>query len=905
MTGGRMTVFTSEWPKALGKVFSLASGSLKKETAGSMSRGKYRVASFSTPHDLAALLKTVGHDQAISASLPLGASEGSIVSERHLAATPGAITRSKRSFGLPDAPGILTLDYDPQEGRPPLTSIELPEALLKACPGLARAGIVHWHSGSSFIFHGDRQLKGIGGQRLYVMVQSLADVPRALATLNKRLWLAGIGGHVKVSAAGSLLVRSLFDGAMGDAGARLDFIGGSICRDGLEQRRGDPTVVVDGDFIDSHEAIPDVTPDEDSAYEALVETAKHNAAAEADAKRREWKAEKEREAVAQAVTLGANIEDARVQVRRTLDAALGGSLLGSFALIHVDDLGKESSVTVDQVLSDRARWHLSRFLSPIDPDHRDRSPDAILYADQPHPVLYDLNDGGTLYRLLKQPVSLCVTPGSKSDLAGQISDHLKQEPDIFTSGGQLVRVSRGALVPMSRPLLSYLIGCKVALYRQGREKRSPIDIDQSTADMVSALLTERARAIMGRASIPLICTDGRVIHRPGFDEPTALYVDLEPGTLLAIPDAPRRIETIEALRRLWHPWSSYQWATPHDRAAMLATVLTIAIRPTIEAAPGLFADAPLQASGKSKAVAAVAAVVRGHSGGVKSWVAGNDAEVEKYLLSVVRAGEASVTFDNILGTFDSAALATSMTEGRVSARLLGVSELKSHAARIMWLASGNNAVLSRDQATRWLVARIDTKSEAPHKLSFSFDPVEAALRDRLGIARAIVVVHRAWHTAGCPRGDGINTRFAEWGRVVRSIVQWLQTTGIAVEAGIGALGDPATSILEGACTADPETDSLALLLYGLSETFGCDPFTSAEVASHFKDGETSAIEGKIAIWEGITGLMPRARYGATSQSVGSVLRNRRDRPTLGLKLVEVPQFGRAAARGSMWRVVSA
>lgn len=899
---GKFTIFSSERPAVLGKTFRLESGQLIKDTAGQMSKGSHRQQAFSNVAELAALLANFGHHEALSSSLSCNGPTGTVVSEKLLGSNPGAVTRSKTNFALPDSPGLMILDYDPEDGKQPLTQKVLWAALIKVCPSISTAGVVWWVSGSSCIWQDEKTLKGICGQRVYVLIQSLADTARALSTLNKRLWLEGIGGHVKVSSSGALLTRSLFDAAMGEP-ARLDFApAGSVCQPPLEQRRGSPVVLAQGGFLDTRHAVPDLTADDEARYVALVETAKHLAEPAAQVQRLAWKAERERSAMTAAVTAGEDVEEARVRVGRTLDAALGGALLGSFPLIHVDDMGKELEVTVDQVLSDRERWHLCRFLSPIEPDHRDRAADALLYANQPQPVLFDLNDGGTVYRLMKQPARLPVMQGGKAELASQIADALKDEPDLFSTGGQLVRAVRGSFAAVSRPMLTYLIGTKVALYRRGKDKDAATDIDQPTADMVHALLAERARAVTGRASTPLVTTEGRVIDRPGLDKATGIYLDIEPGEVKAIPHKPTRVETVAALRRLWKPWAAYQWATPADRAAMLATVLTIPLRPTIEAAPGLFADAPLQASGKSKAVGAVATVARGRAGGAKTWVAGNEVEVEKWLLSTVRAGESAVTLDNLTGVFDSSCLATAMTEGRVSARLLGVSEIKSHDARLMWLASGNNASLARDMGTRWMMARIDTKSDSPHKLAYPFDPVEAALSDRLGIVRATVIVHRAWHEAGKPRADKINTRFAEWGRVVRQLVLWLRGSGLAAEAGIGDLGDPAASILEGACTADPETDSLAMLLYGLSETFGVDPFTSGEALKVFKAGEDSCIEEKLAVYEGIVGLMPRAKQGITTQSLAAVLRNRRDRPVLGMKLTTVQQFGREAARGAMWRI---
>lgn len=907
MTQGHLTLFTSEKPDRLGKLFSLDhAGKLTKETAGQMTRGRYEVQPFSTALELASVLQSVQTDQAISSSLPLnGNASGVVVAEKLLAQNPGAVCRSKRYFGLPGVQGLMTLDYDPQEGMAPMQPEALWQALLAVAPDLAGAGVVHWHSGSSFIFHGDKELKGLGGQRVYVMIQSLADMPRALACLNKRLWLAGIGGHIKVSSSGSLLVRSLFDQAMGDAGARLDFIGGAVCLPPLEQRRGQPSVLADGGFIDTRTAIPELTSEEEAAYVALVESAKARAMPEAQAKREAWKAEHVQKAVTHAAGAGADLEGAKARAEHTLSAALGGTLLGGWGLIHVDDKGAEHPVTVDQVLKDRERWHLCRFLSPLEPDHRGRVADAILYARQPVPVLFDLNDGGVAYRLAPQPVSFEIRRGGRAQLAADIADHLAQADDLLVSAGTLVLAVSGRFAVVDRPMLSYLIGTRCHMVQHGKDRPNAVDVPQELADMARSLLLHRARVVAGRVTMPLIDPAGRVIDRPGLDDDTGIFLDIEPGAWPSPPAEPSRAQVVTALRRLWQPWSAYRWASADDRAAMLAAVLTIPLRPTIDAAPGLFSDAPVQSSGKSKAVGAVAAVAAGRKVAPKPWVSGNEGEVDKWLLAVARSGEPAVVLDNVIGTFQSAALASTMAEGQVTGRLLGQNETLTPAARTLWLASGNNASLDRDMATRWLRARIDTGTESPQALAYRFDPVEAALSDRPGIVQAALTVHRAWHAAGCPRADAISTRFATWGRTIRHMTLWLAQSGVAAEAGIGELGDPAASILNESAVSDPESDALGLLLYGLSERLGhAEPFNPGEVQRLYQQAENSGDEALCAIRQGLDGLMPRARFGVTARAIGAALKNRRDRIVFGMKLKEVPQSGSAAARGSLWCVVS-
>lgn len=907
-----LTRFTSE-SGPLAKVLYLDNdGKLAKKASAQMTRGTFETLTLETrtpnaAERLSAMLSGWSPEQALSPSLCLTLNAGTVVTQKALPNTPGAVARDTRHFGYrPGVGGLLVLDYDPPKTGTALSPADLWQALLNLWPQAQQGTACHWVSGSSLIYAPDgAQLAGIGGQRLYLPATSQSDIPRALKVLNKRAWLKGIGAHVHVSTSGALLPRSLFDAAMGDAGGRLDFApAGAVCQGGLEQRRGAPSVLADGAPLDTRATLPDLTPAEEAEVLALIEAAKRRAEPEAQAKRAAWLVQRQQGAAVEAVHKGDDPEEAKRRVQREHDALLSGVLMGSAQLVHVDDAGAEHSATVDQILKAPRDWHGKRFLSPHEPEHRGRSPDAIAYLLQAVPVIFDLNDS-IAYRLQAQPVRLHAAPGNKAQLADAIAAELAQRPDLFNVAGQLVRIVDGEFLPITRPALAFIIGTHCALYRPAKEgKASPLDVDQPTVEMVQALLTERARKVKGRSSIPLIDTKGRVIDRQGLDEATGIFVDVAPDHD-SIPARPTRPQAVEALRRLFKPWSCYEWQTEHDAAAMLAAVLTVPLRPTTDAAPGLFLDAASQGAGKSSAAGAVLMLAQGHRA-MKSWTGDSEVELEKYLLSLARVGASAVAFDNVLGTFDSATIASAVVEGRISARVLGSSTALSPTFRAMWLASGNNATLGRDLGTRFMQARIACPDGNPHRKSFAFEPSEAAYADRMGIVRSAILLHRAWHSAGCPTADGIATRFAAWGRTVRPLVQWLQASGIAAEAGLCPLGDPADSILNRDAASDPDAEASAALFHAIADAVGtAETFTASDIARMVRLGKDSANETFTGLWEAVSAFFPRTFQTPSVQALSAVLKHRRDRVHEGLKLVMLPKLNtRGAARsGQMFAVV--
>lgn len=902
---GRATVFATIRPAHLGKTFALKpDGTVEKTVAGNMSEGTHHEVQFGNATELAALLKSVTTSQAISSSVAVGADTGRVVTEKALLSSPGAVARSKRFFHLPATQGMLCLDHDPEKGKPALDAAALFALLCQMVPAAAQAGSAAYPSGSSLIYEqSGKQRRSIAGIHVYVLIQDLSDTQRFGQTLSKRLFLAGYG-RIDIGASGALLPRTTWDEAVHQP-ARLLFSGGSVCGDGLEQRRGDPVILSDGGFLDTRTACPDLTPEEKGRYLAILESAKVKARPAAELARQAWIEARTKEALTKAIDTGEDLIEAKTRIGRDLDAALGGSLPGSFVITIIDDDGKERDIAVNQVLADRERFHLKTCLDPIHPDHRDRAADAILYLNQAQPVIYSL-DNSTVHRLLFQPLEIALAAGNRAQVAETIATAIAKDDDVFLIAGQPVQVLGEKVFPLPLPLLAHRIGHKVSLYRQGKEKKIRVDPDMPLVQMVAALLPQMLRTIVGRSTIPLITTEGRVISVPGYDDDTSLFFALRPDDCQPINLTPSRQEAVTALRRLWHPFGRYRWATKHDRAAMLATILTIVVRPTMLAAFGLFISATCQASGKTKATEALLGLVTGERGGLVTWKSDDEVELLKLLFSMLLSGALGVIFDNVVKVFSSPILCSAIMSGTITARVLGVSQDRTAHARLMWLASGNGVSMDRDQAERWLIAYIDVACERPGDLQYPFDPVQAALDDRQGIVRACIAVHRAYHEAGRPEADKVPTRIAGWGRSIRQMVLWLRDSGIAAEAGID-IGDPTHCMSSAAASVDSETESFGMILQGCSDLFRINqPFTASQVRSAFDRGAACGDEGEQLIHEGLTGLMPNARPGFLSpQAVNAVLKNRAGRIVGGLKVETVKQYGAAANRGAYWQIVSA
>ena len=393
--------------------------------------------------------------------------------------------------------------------------------------------------------------------------------------------------------------------------------------------------------------------------------------------------------------------------------------------------------------------------------------------------------------------------------------------------------------------------------------------------------------------LPFITPSGEIVSAPGFHEETGIYSHFEPDALPPLLDNPNRAEIVGAIQTAMQPWSRYRFATPEDRGAMLAAIMSAVCRPALSVAPGFFFDAPVQSSGKTKAAAALGALIKGHRAGVTPFISGPNAEPElvKKLVAMALIGESFCLVDNVVGVWRSPVLAALITEGQVNERVLGGNVWYRGVSRMMVTATGNNGSLDLDLGRRLIRIRIDPGVACPQAREFSFDPVDMALATRLAIAHAVLVLVQGYQAAGSPslgRGDA---GFSEWNRLVRRTVLWVQAEGYAEAAGCGPLGDPVHSILEAASADDPDTEAARMLLTSLHDKFGVASFTAKEVYSDYSSGRGDVFEALHGILGG---------RDVTPISLGKTLAYRRDRIVSGLVLKRAGEN----RQGALWCVVA-
>lgn len=407
-----ITIFTKSNKESISKHIELVDdgkGGTKPVSDGSpcaMSSGFAERYVFSTVTEVASLMTHMPPYMALAIGRmrsDIGLS-APVVAEWMLDRAPaGSIARTKKYLGYrASAPALMLVDFD-MKGMPKEVEKRLEELggfeaamrlLIKGLDGVGRIVRASTSAGLYNLATG-KKYTGSAGRHLYIAIKNGKDIQRALKVLQKRAWLLGLG-WIYVSAAGSLLIRSIIDVAVGD-GSRLIFEGNATLGEGLGQEVR-PAVATEGRPLDSEVELLDLTAREEAEYERLVVESKRATKPEAD---KVIKAAVERDvkaAVAKGIPEARAREAAKFTYSRDKDRIL---LPPQMVLFDDPAIGW---VTVGDILKDPKRFEGKTCADPLEvqgPNGQLMRNRAVLFIGSQHqdPMIFSQLHGGLRYLL--------------------------------------------------------------------------------------------------------------------------------------------------------------------------------------------------------------------------------------------------------------------------------------------------------------------------------------------------------------------------------------------------------------------------------------------------------------------------------------------------------------------------
>lgn len=896
-----LTIITSTKPERLTKRYRLADdGELLKDPGGDMSQGNAAVYSVDSLANFARLLQSLKTNQALAYGRPERINTGLVSKRSWLAAgrPDDPIPRSKEHFLWSAGAGVMMADYDPSDGAEPLSRDDLLACLHAALPALADVAALWWPSSSSHIVNtetGD-DLTGLRGQRLYWLALDARDIERAGKALQTYLWAAG-HGWVDVGAAGQRLKRTLLDASVWQAN-RLDFAAGAECIPPLAQQRGEPLPVGGGvAVLDTQAVIPDPDPSTLAAAEKNRVAAMLAAKPEADMVQADYietRASEMAGSDASAETLEQSLET----VNRALSHAV---LAGDFPIMLVADNGSQQALTVGDVLDNPERYHNSLTLDPIEPEYQGGKTVGKLYLMGARPRLYSFAHGGKTYKLSRPPLRVELVKGRTVEAVEQVLGIMRRAPDIYDFGGPLVTATDGRVYPLDEHALKHWLGGATQFWRWHKLKNGdrvevledpPVSVAKTLLSLGERRALKQLNAII---TAPTLRRDGSLLNRPGYDDATGLLLEVEGDDIHPVPMHPTGEQVETALERLMKPFADFPLVGPVDKSVLLAALLTAAVRPVLPTAPAVGFDAPTQGSGKTLLAKCVAVLALGEVPTIWPHThARDDEEIRKRIMTILMTGTRAVIWDNVIGVFDSAALAGALTSQHYSDRILGKTGHANVPNKALWLLTGNNLTLAGDLPRRVLKCRIDPETDRPFARQFDVDPEAYCQQHRQRMIADALTVLRGWLASSDAPAPGNMASFEAWDLMVRQAVAWVARHFDP----LGEYTDPMEAV-NAAQAADPEQERLDALLCSLADVFGSDPFGAKDVKrihDNYHDPQLREFylpDAEQALAEAITEFK-NAKH-LTTQGVGSVFKNRADRIVNGKRLRKRSGRGGVAA----------
>lgn len=379
---------------------------------------------------------------------------------------------------------------------------------------------------------------------------------------------------------------------------------------------------------------------------------------------------------------------------------------------------------------------------------------------------------------------------------------------VYARGGRMVRLEGGQMVEVSQgALTSILINAARWVKLRPPKAREPTAGEAWLDAEAEGLPAYLVPALLGEVD-PKLPQLERIVRAPfmagGVVVGSAGYHADSKTFLLGRDHQPRDVGGVgEAVDVLLNDWlGDFPFASTSDRTHALAGLLTPMLRAEIDGpVPLVMIEAPERRTGKTLLMELLTEVASGQTPNPAGW-AHDDEERRKTWSMLVRRGEAVICVDNVTGRMDDDPLCRILTSGALMERLLGTQDAIDVPARGVWIATGNNALMSQDLIGRSIRVRLDSQTDTPEaRQDFRHADIKAWTRARLDLLRsAALELAEAWERAGRPYSGPRLGKFEAWSRVVGGV---LEVAGVR-----GFLGNRE----EQAEAADPERGEWRALL---------------------------------------------------------------------------------------------
>jgi DNA polymerase-1 len=280
-------------------------------------------------------------------------------------------------------------------------------------------------------------------------------------------------------------------------------------------------------------------------------------------------------------------------------------------------------------------------------------------------------------------------------------------------------------------------------------------------------VTPALPSLDGIVTTPYLDRDGNLIAEDGYHPGTRLLLQSGGFKIPPVSATPDAEDVAQAVKLLTEDWlGDFPFASPADRANVIAVPLTMTGRMFFNLVPLFVFDASTAGSGKGLLATTISLIKTGEPPQVMELPADGE-EQRKKITSALLAGHELIMWDES-HVIQGRTLAAILTAEKYSDRLLGGNKLISVTNRFTQVALGNNVEVWGDMKRRVVPARLVPDTEHPeHRADFRHPDLEGwALERRGDLLAAVLTIWRNWIAKGRPEADAGMGSFERWSRTV-------------------------------------------------------------------------------------------------------------------------------------------
>lgn len=305
--------------------------------------------------------------------------------------------------------------------------------------------------------------------------------------------------------------------------------------------------------------------------------------------------------------------------------------------------------------------------------------------------------------------------------------------------------------------------------------RSPKDI---VSDVLSRHSFEGLPELIGIVTCPIMdLQTGDINFQSHYDQTAQMYFGRIPTLEIPpIPDNPTPEELQHAVGFFKETITDFPFVKEVDRVNALACIITAVIRPSIAGnIPIYIIDKPAPGTGAGLLCDTLSLIVTGELARAMTLSKTGDEEWKKVITSVLRSGNLLSIIDNIEDKVSLPSLASLVTCGLYSDRILATNMMFTSPHRNVWVLNGNNVQIGGDLGRRSYMSRMDANLKQPWLRSgFTHNQIPWITENRGRVLAAIYTIVRSWVRAGSlPASDDIPPMgsFEQWRSIIGGIMQ--------------------------------------------------------------------------------------------------------------------------------------